>query len=123
MKGEAGFVGKLLARLVACLLIVMCFALGAVGLILPVIPGLLFVAVALMLVARYFPAIDRRLRTSRTIGSYLASAEGFGRLSWPRKLEYGCLLCLRLFVDVVAFCVYATSKALGFAVQKYQSYR
>ena len=105
------------------MLIVVCFAVGAVGLILPIIPGLLFVAIALMLVARHFPAIDRRLRKSRTLGSYLDSAEGFGGLSWPKKLRYGCLLCLRLFVDAVACFVYLASRLLGFAVVKYQSYR
>jgi uncharacterized membrane protein YbaN (DUF454 family) len=123
MKMETGFVGHLTTRLIACLLIVLCFAVGAVGLILPVIPGLLFVAVALMLIARFFPAIDRQLRRNRTIESYLDSADGFGRLSWPKKLQYGCLLCLRLFIDTVAFCVYVVSKLLGFAVVKYQSYR
>ena len=123
MKSEAGWIGTATSRLIALLLIVVCFAVGAVGLILPIIPGLLFVAIALMLVARFFPTIDRQLRKSKTLGSYLDSAEGFGGLSWPRKLQYGALLCLRLFVDAVAFCVYLASRLLGFAVVKYQSYR
>lgn len=123
MKTEGGLVGNLTIKLIACLLIVLCFAVGAVGLILPVIPGLLFVAIALMLIARFFPAIDRLLRKNRTLESYLDSADGFGRLSWPKKLQYGCLLCLRLFIDAVAFCVYVVSRLLGFAIVKYQSYR
>jgi uncharacterized membrane protein YbaN (DUF454 family) len=123
MKTDAGLIGYLTARLIAVFLIVLCFSLGVVGLILPIIPGLLLVAVALMLVARFFPAIDRQLRKSRTIRSYLDSADGFRVLSWPKKLQYGGLLCLRLFIDTVAFCVYAASKFLGFAVGKYQSYR
>ena len=119
----AGWLGSLTTKLVACLLIGVCFALGAVGLILPIVPGLLFVAVALMIVAHYFPSIGRRLRRSRTIGSYLDSAEGFRDLSLPGKLKYGGLLCLRLFVDTIAFFVYIVSRLLSFAVVKYQSYR
>jgi uncharacterized membrane protein YbaN (DUF454 family) len=123
MKTQPGTIGSLTSKLIACVLIVICFAVGAVGLVLPIIPGLLFLAIALMIVARYFPSVDRRLRRNRTIGSYLESSEGFAGLSFARKIQYGLLLCLRLFVDAVAFLVYAVSKLLGFAVVKYQSYR
>lgn len=123
MRTQPGPIGNLTSKLIACFLIVICFAVGAVGLVLPIIPGLLFVAIALMIVARYFPSVDRRLRKNRTIGSYLESSEGFGRLSFGKKLQYGALLCLRLFVDAVAFLVYVVSRLLGLAVVKYQSYR
>lgn len=123
MTNTNGFLGSATSKLIACGLIVLCFAVGAVGLILPIIPGLLFLAIALMLIARFFPSIDRQLRRNRTLRGYLDSAEGFASLSWPRKLQYGALLCVRLFVDAVACFVYVTSKALAFAVGKYQSYR
>jgi len=123
MKTEAAWAGNLTTKLIAVLLIVLCFAVGAVGLILPIIPGLLFVAIALMLVARFCPAIDRQLRRNRTLRSYLESADGFRGLSWPKKIQYGGLLVLRLFVDTVACFVYAVSKLLSFAVVKYQSQR
>lgn len=123
MRTRDSVIGSLTAKLIACALIVICFAVGAVGLILPVIPGLLFVAVALMIIARCFPSIGRRLRRNRTMSSYLDSADGFLDLSFPKKVQYGCLLCLRLFIDAVAFVVLVTSKLLGFAVVKYQSYR
>ena len=123
MTTESGWVGSLTTKLVACLLIVICFAVGAVGLILPIIPGLLFLAIAFMIIAHYFPAVDRQLRKSRTIRSYLDSADGFSELGWGQRLKYGCPLCLRLFVDTVAFFVYLVAKLLGFAVVKYQSYR
>lgn len=123
MKTNTRWFGSLAAKAIAVLLIVVCFAVGAIGLILPIIPGLLFVAIALMLTASFFPAVDRQLRKNRTIRSYLDSADGFRALSWPRKIQYGCLLVVRVFVDTVAFCVYAVSKLLGFAVVKYQSYR
>jgi uncharacterized membrane protein YbaN (DUF454 family) len=123
MKRDSRVLGRLTMQVIALLLIVLCFAIGAVGLILPIIPGLLFLAIALMLVAKFFPAIDRRLRRNRTIRSYLDSADGFGSLRWPQKIQYGLLLCLRLIVDAVAVCVYAVAKLLSFAVVRYQQYR
>ena len=116
-------IGSLASKLIAILLIVICVAVGAVGLILPIIPGLLFLAIALMLIASFFPAVDRQLRRNRTLRSYLESADGFGELSIVRKLQYGCLLGLRVFVDTIAFLVYGVSKLMSFAVVKYQTYR
>ena len=123
MRRYAQLAGSLTTKLIACLLIVLCFAVGAVGLILPIIPGLLFLAIALMLIASFFPAVDRQLRKSRTMRSYLDSADGFSGLSFAKKIQYGCLLCLRVFVDTIAFCVYAISRLLSFAVVRYQSFR
>lgn len=123
MTTETGIIGRLGATLIACVLIFVCVAVGAVGLILPVVPGLLFLAIALMILARLSPSLDRRLRRNRTIARYLDSADGFSRLSLMKKFQYGCLLCLRLFVDAIACLVFLAAKVLGFAVVKYQSYR
>jgi len=123
MKTKTGLIGSLTTKLIACLFILICLALGAVGLILPIIPGLLFLAIALMIIAKLSPSIDRQLRKNRTISSYLDSADGFLSLSLLKKVQYGCLLCLQLFIDAIAFCVLVVTKLLGFAVVKYQSYR
>ncbi len=95
-------IGSVASKLVAILLIVICVAVGAVGLILPIIPGLLFLAIALMLIASFFPTVDRRLRRNRTLRSYLERADGFGDLGIVKKFQYGCLLCLRAFVGAIA---------------------
>ena len=115
--------GSAASKLIAVLLIVICVAVGAVGLILPIIPGLLFLAIALMLIANFFPSVDRRLRRNRTMRSYLESAEGFGNLGFVKQLQYGCLLFVRVLIDTIAFCVYCVSRLLSFAVIKYQTYR
>ena len=123
MKTKTGLIGSLTTKLIACLFILICLALGAVGLILPIVPGLLFLAIALMIIAKLSPSIDRQLRKNRTISSYLDGADCFLSLSLLKKVQYGCLLCLQLFIDAIAFCVLVVTKLLGFAVVKYQSYR
>lgn len=116
-------IGSMASKLIAILLIVICVAVGAVGLIVPFIPGLLFLAIALMLIASFFPSVDRRLRRNRTLRSFLESADGFGDLSIVKKIRYGGLLCLRAFVDAIAVLVCGVSKLLSCAAVKYQAYR
>ena len=127
MSSEAGntrrVVGSVTAKLLAVLFIVICVAVGAVGLILPIIPGLLFLAIAIMIIAKTFPALDRRMRRNRTLKGYLDSADGFWTLSILKKCQYGLLLCLQLFIDAAAFLIFIAARTLDFAVGKYQSLR
>jgi len=55
------------AKLIACAVIVACLALGVLGLLLPILPGLLFLAVAAMIAARLSPAFASTLRRSPTL--------------------------------------------------------
>lgn len=123
MDTEARRIGSLTTKLIALALIVICLAVGAVGLILPVIPGLLFVAIAVMIIARHFPSIDRQLRKNRTIRGYLDSANGFSGLSRQKKVQFGCLLCVRLLIDTVACFVSLVVKLLGLALVTWRAYR
>lgn len=123
MKAETGLLGDLTTKLVACLLIVVCLAVGAVGLILPIIPGLLFLAIALMIIARHSPAVDRQLRKNRKLGRYLDSADGFLDLNLWEKVRYGCLLCVRLAIDAVAICIVLVARLLQLATGGFRSFR
>ncbi|MGA1742238.1 MAG: DUF454 family protein [Pseudohongiellaceae bacterium] len=68
---------SLLAKLLALMFVLICLAVGVVGLILPIIPGLLFLAIAAMIAARHSPSLDRWLRKNRLLRGYLDSGEGF----------------------------------------------
>lgn len=118
MKTETRGLSEVTTKLIAVLLIVLCLAVGAVGLILPLIPGLLFVAIALILVARFFPGADRRLRRNRRIRSYLDRADRLRGLSWPQQLQYGGLLCIRLLIDAVAGLVGVLSRLVDSASRR-----
>lgn len=95
--------GSLPAKLIAVVLIVAFLALGVVGLILPIIPGLLFLALAAALVARHVPAVDRRLRRSRKLGGYLDQADGFFALGLWGKIQLCGLLCVKGLLDGIVF--------------------
>ena len=68
---------SLLAKLLTLMFVLICLAVGVVGLILPIIPGLLFLAIAAMIAARHSPSLDRWLRKNRLLRGYLDSGEGF----------------------------------------------
>ena len=94
---------KWFAKLFALLLLLLCVLLGMVGLILPVIPGLLFLALAVMLASSTFPAFGAWVRrtpwTAKLLGPYLDSAKGFGNLSWRGKLRFMLWFTARVMVD------------------------
>lgn len=58
-------------KLIAAAVVLGCLAIGLLGLLLPIIPGLLFLAIALVIAAGHFPSIDATLRRNRTLGRYL----------------------------------------------------
>lgn len=91
------------ARLLACLWAFVCLVLGALGLVLPIIPGVLFLALGVLIVARHFPSVRRWLRRMPPIGRHMDRADRFLDLSFWRKVQVGALLCLKMFVDGIAF--------------------
>lgn len=76
-----------------------CLVLGVVGIILPVIPGLLFLALAAILIAR----------VSRRAANYLDEHPGWRRqqrfwkrsqhLAFHERVQLACLLTVRYVVD------------------------
>jgi uncharacterized membrane protein YbaN (DUF454 family) len=121
--GNKNKLNSLLAKLFAGIFIVICLAVGIVGLILPIIPGLLFLAIAAMIAARHSPSLDRWLRKNRVIGSYLDSGEGFLTLSWYRKIQFLLWLCLKIFIDTIVLIFALMANLLTFSVKQYRSYR
>jgi uncharacterized membrane protein YbaN (DUF454 family) len=101
------------AKLIAAVLVAAFLALGLVGLILPVVPGLLFLVLAAALVARNIPATDRWLRKSRKLGKYLDQADGFFELGPWRKAQLAGLLCLKGLLDGIAFAKSQLTKLLN----------
>jgi uncharacterized membrane protein YbaN (DUF454 family) len=91
------------AKLLAMILLLLLVGLGLVGLILPILPGLLFLAFAVMLAAALFPAFGRTVRRTpwlaRMLAPYLDSSHGFSHLSWRGKLRFVLWLTVKVIVD------------------------
>ena len=93
------------AKLIACAILVAFLLLGAIGLILPLLPGLLFLAIAAVVAAKLFPAFGAALRRSPVFSGYLDRAEGFVDLPLAKKLQMAVLLSVKMLVDGIAFLV------------------
>ena len=120
MNGDTTPISDATAKLIACVLIVLFLAIGLVGLILPIIPGLLFLAIAALIAARHSVTVERMVRRNRTMSGYLDSTDGFLALSAGEKIQFGAWLCLKMLIDGVAFVVSAAAKLFGAAAVKYR---
>ena len=91
--------GQLSLKLLFVLAVAICVVLGVVGLVLPIIPGLLFLAIAAIMLAPHVPALNRWLRRSPLMRRYLNDAENLRSLETPDRLKLGALLSLRMLID------------------------
>ena len=87
------------ARLLALVFLLLFVAIGMAGLILPVIPGLLFLALACMIAATIFPPLESYLRRYPGLSIYLDRMHGFHRLAVPEKIRFVGWLLVRLVID------------------------
>lgn len=99
------------AKLLACALVLACLLLGVVGLVLPIVPGVLFLAIAGLVAARYFPSIRRRLSRNAAIGRHLERADGILDLPFWRKVQVACLLVAKAALEGIARVRRTVSKA------------
>lgn len=88
-------------KLVAGMVVLACVAIGLVGIVLPVIPGLLFLAIAALIVARNVPWIDVRLRTNASFARHMHRIDRFFSLGPLDQLRVGALLSVKWTCDLL----------------------
>lgn len=97
-------------KLIAAGVIVVCLLLGFAGLILPLIPGLLFLGVAAIVAAKFSPRFAETLRQNETMRGYMDRTEGFNELPLDQKIKLAGLLLVKALIDGVAFLVAGVMK-------------
>lgn len=110
MQTETNSFDNLPTKLIACAVIVACLALGAIGLVLPLIPGLLFIAIAVFVAAKLSPNFERWLRQNETVRGYLDRTEGIVDLPLGKKVQVGVLLFVKMLIDGVTLLVGAVMR-------------
>ena len=101
---------NLSTKLIAAAVVVACLLLGLAGLILPLIPGLLFIAVAAFVAAKVSPRFAAVLRENDLLRGYLEQAERIDGVPLPQKLQVIGLLLLKMLIDGVALLVAGVMK-------------
>src|SRR5688572_29463512 len=80
-------------------ILVLCVAIGLLGLLLPILPGLLFLAFAALIAAKLFPPFEKVLRRNQMFAPYLEQSQNFTRLSWRGKIRFICWMTLKVVID------------------------
>jgi uncharacterized membrane protein YbaN (DUF454 family) len=102
-------------KLIACVVIVACLLLGLAGLILPLIPGLLFIGIAAIVAAKLSPRFAETLRQNDTLRGYLDKTERMAGLPLTDKIRVVALLLVKALVDGVALLVTGVIKIIRMA--------
>ena len=110
METETNTFDNVSTKLIAAGVIVVCLLLGFAGLILPLIPGLLFLGVAAIVAAKFSPRFAETLRQNETMRGYMDRTEGFNELPLDQKIKLAGLLLVKALIDGVAFLVAGVMK-------------
>jgi uncharacterized membrane protein YbaN (DUF454 family) len=100
----------LFVKVLALVFLLLCVAIGMAGIILPVIPGLLFLGLAVVIAARLFPPLGRRLRSNATFAPYMDRSDRFTRLSLQGKVKFACWFTVKILWDSVVLAVHYCGK-------------
>jgi len=108
----------LTTKLIACAVIVVCLLIGGLGLLLPIVPGLLFLVIAAVVAAKLSPSFERTLRRNATLAGYLDRTDGFVGLPLGQKLRVAGLLAVKMMVDGVATLVSVVRRLMSAAERR-----
>ncbi len=104
---------SLFIKLLALVILLLCVAIGMAGIILPVIPGLLFLAVAVIIAARLCPPLERRLRRSAMFAPYMDKSYHFSGLSLQGKVKFAFWLTAKIVWDSCVLLLQYTGKLIN----------
>ena len=110
MTNDTPVFDNLTTKLIACAVIVACLFLGLAGLILPLIPGLLFIAIALFVAAKLSPRFATVVRENDTLRGYLDQADRIAGVPLAQKVQVIGLLFVKMLIDGVALLVAGVMK-------------
>ena len=105
MQSETPAFDSMTTKLIACVVIVACLELGGIGLLVPIIPGLLFLVIAAAVAARLSPEFNTTLRRNPTLAGYLDKTDGLTGLPLGKKIQVVLLLGVKMLIDGVALVV------------------
>lgn len=79
--------------------------LGLLGLLIPVIPGLVFLAIAAAMVARHFPAAENYLNRNRHYAECARVTDGMTNLDIWGRVQLGFWWSMKLMVNGAEWAV------------------
>ena len=110
---------KVTFKVIAIVALAVCFVIGIVGLVLPIVPGLLFLALAALIAAQLSPAFADKLKSNPTLGRYVGDADELREstrragLSLGRKVLVAGLIALKGVILAAEWAVESIGKLVA----------
>ncbi len=100
-------------KVISFALILFFVALGVIGIILPIIPGLVFLFIAALIAARHYPVVGFMLERNRYSASAMRYSNGFMELGWWGKSRLVFWGSIKLVVDSVDWTIKLLARGVG----------
>ena len=100
-------------KIFSFILILVFTFLGLVGLILPIIPGVLFLLIAAIMASRHIPALANYLESNRYTAKPMHLSKRFSNLDFWGKVRFCCWGFLKVTMDSVEWVVATIAKLLS----------
>jgi len=105
------------ARLLALIFLGLCLMLGVIGIILPIMPGIVFFGFAAIICAWLFPPLHRVLRRQPALAAYLDTTAGFTHLPWQQQARVLGWISIKMLIDSLVFMIEAIARLIRFAIR------
>ncbi len=102
-----------LGKVFCIALIVFCVVVGLIGLILPIIPGFIFLFIAAILLARISSRFESFLTSNSKTRAWMQAADAINTLSVSQRIRLGFWLSARAITNSVEMVVQQFKKAMG----------
>jgi uncharacterized membrane protein YbaN (DUF454 family) len=117
MSSETDPFANLPVKLVAAVVVAVLLVVGIAGLVLPFVPGLVFLAVAAVVAAKYLPGLDQMLRRNATASRYLDEVNGLAALPLGKQAQLAGLLFVKALIDAVTLLISTVTKLVRAAAR------
>ncbi len=110
---------NLLKKISLIIFVLVCLFIGIAGLLLPIIPALVFLLLAAIVSAEHSQLMNNFLRKNKTLSTYLDNGKGFANLPLNKKIKYALWLCLKTTMDILLAVFNALAKLFSQASRRY----
>lgn len=108
-------------KLISFALILFFVALGVLGILLPILPGLVFLLIAALIAARHFPALAFCMEQNRYTYKAMRISNGFMDLHWWDKARLCFWGTIKITIDGVDWMLSLLGRGYGGIKSKIKS--
>ncbi len=110
---RASYRMPVLTKVICIALIACCVVVGLIGLVLPIIPGLIFLFIAAILLARISSRFDSILKRNPTVQGWMKHADTINGLSFSQRVRLSFWMSARIITNAIELGINQFKKTTG----------